>query len=390
MQYNRINITGDFYFPNRCETNFIKENIDPNISNLFKESDLNIWNLESPFNEEKNKKKILKKGTHIKNHLSSVNVLKHLNIHLLTLANNHIKDYGNAGIENTLEYSKENNLDTIGAGLNIKDARKIYYKKLKSLTIGIINATENEWSIADNESAGANPIDIINISEDIKRAKELADLVIVILHGGHERYSLPSPRIVKTYRFLVDQGANAVVAHHPHCYSGYEIYKNSPIFYSLGNFMFPKNNAVETWYTGFVLELLVDKSLNIQFKLHPYKQCKSSINIEMMNDVDRLNFFENIKNFNEIIDTPEKLEKYWDNYIDSIKSYNLNIFSLKNIFPNRLIRSLIRKIGMDDIFLPEYHLKTVLNYLRCESHRDTSIQCLLSEIKKHEQRSYRS
>ena len=85
-------------------------------------------------------------------------------------------------------------------------------------------------------------ISIIGITKgfcgDIQIAKEDNDLVIVIVHGGREHYQLPTPKQRERFRFYADAGADFVVGHHTHCYSGYEIYKGKPIFYSLGNFIF--------------------------------------------------------------------------------------------------------------------------------------------------------
>lgn len=67
------------------------------------------------------------------------------------------------------------------------------------ITIGIINFCENEWSIAEEDSAGANPMDFIDNAYQIREAKATHDKVIVIVHGDHEYYSLPSPRMQKQY-----------------------------------------------------------------------------------------------------------------------------------------------------------------------------------------------
>jgi poly-gamma-glutamate capsule biosynthesis protein CapA/YwtB (metallophosphatase superfamily) len=76
-------------------------------------------------------------------------------------------------------------------------------------------------------------MDIIDNANQIKEAKATHDKVIVIVHGGHEYYNLPSPRMQKQYRFYADQGADFVVGHHTHCISGYEVYNGVPIYYSL-------------------------------------------------------------------------------------------------------------------------------------------------------------
>ena len=121
------------------------------------------------------------------------------------------------------------------------------------ITIAIINFCENEWSIAEEDSAGANPMDFIDNANQIREAKAVHDKVIV--HGGHEYYNLPSPRMQKQFRFYADQGADIVIGHHTHCISGNEVYNGVPIYYSLGNFLFTKNNTNEDWYTGLLLQV---------------------------------------------------------------------------------------------------------------------------------------
>ena len=132
----------------------------------------------------------------------------------------------------------------------MSDASKYITLEKDGLKIAIINFCENEWSIAEAGSPGANPMDIIDNASQIKSAKESHDKVIVIVHGGHEYYNLPSPRMQKQYHFYADQGADIFVGHHTHCISGNEVYKGVPIYYSLGNFLFTMNNSNNEWYTG--------------------------------------------------------------------------------------------------------------------------------------------
>ena len=228
--------------------------IDKKVIDLFEQSDYNIVNLEAPVTDSETK--TLKTGPNLKaDRDSTLNVLQTLQIDAVTLANNHVLDYGEQGIADTLQFCKDNNIDTVGAGMNLSEAFKTLYIDSKEGKIAIVNFAENEWSAATADSAGFNPMDIIDNSYQIKKAKEIADYVVVIVHGGHEYYNLPSPRMQKQYRFYAEQGADIVVGHHTHCISGYEEYKGVPIYYSLGNFLFTENSTNDDWYTGLVLEI---------------------------------------------------------------------------------------------------------------------------------------
>src|SRR6185369_4870371 len=111
--------------------------------------------------------------------------------------------------------------------------------------------------------------------------------VIVIIHGGHEYYHLPSPRMVKQYRFYAENGADAIIGHHTHCTSGYEVYKNVPIFYSLANFLFTLNSKHECWYTGLILQLEISQHKDISFELYPIKQQRKNFNVEFLQDTEK-------------------------------------------------------------------------------------------------------
>jgi len=132
--------------------------------------------------------------------------------------------------------------------------------------IGVINACEHEFSIADNEHGGSNALDLINMQEDITEVRKEADFVVLILHGGIEQYHYPTPRMKRWYRHFVDLGADAVVNHHQHCINGYEVYKGKPIFYGLGNFYFPwgSQSRPDSWKYGYAVRLNLDHEISLK------------------------------------------------------------------------------------------------------------------------------
>ena len=151
----------------------------------------------------------------------------------------------------TLMYLNDKQADFVGGGNSLRQASETLYKSIDGHTLAVINCCEHEFSIATETSSGANPLNPIQQYYKIQEARKNADYVLVIVHGGHEHYQLPSPRMKETYRFFVDAGADAVVNHHQHCYSGYEVYNGKPIFYGIGNFLFDREGVRNSiWNEG--------------------------------------------------------------------------------------------------------------------------------------------
>lgn len=96
-------------------------------------------------------------------------------------------------------------IDFVGAGRNIREAAKIFYRNIEEKRLAIINCCEHEFSIATEISGGANPLNPIQQYYAILEARKFADFVLVIVHGGHEHFQYPSPRMLETYRFLLMQ-----------------------------------------------------------------------------------------------------------------------------------------------------------------------------------------
>lgn len=102
----------------------------------------------------------------------------------------------------TLSACRENSLDTVGGGDDLKEASKILYKVVNGRILTIINCCEHEFSIATESSAGSNPLIHTRQYYAIQKAKEKAIYVLVIVQGGYEHYQMPSIRMQETYRFF--------------------------------------------------------------------------------------------------------------------------------------------------------------------------------------------
>lgn len=325
-------------------------------------ADYSIVNLECPVVED-DSAPIEKDGPNLKCSKKTIEALKWTGFDCFTLANNHFFDFGEAGVSYTLLQCELNEIDTVGGGKNLDEASHILYRKIAGQTLAVINCCEHEFSIADKDKAGSNPLNPIKQYYSILEAKSKADFVLVIVHGGNEMFQLPTPRMIETYRFFVDAGADAVVNHHQHCYSGYEIYKEKPILYGLGNLCFDNPSyRDEIWNYGYMVTIDFSKN-NISITLHPYRQCSNNPNVELLSDVF---FYKDIKKLNEIITNPVLLETNVKAFYDSCVKRYIRIFEP---FNNRYFLSAQQR-GLLPSFISKRRKIVANNYICCESHRE--------------------
>jgi poly-gamma-glutamate capsule biosynthesis protein CapA/YwtB (metallophosphatase superfamily) len=381
MSKTELLFCGDFVISEGIS--YQKNNINSCVLDMFKSSDFNVVNLECPVTDATNSNKINKTGPHLKGNSNDIEkILKELKIDLVTLANNHVLDYGKKGLKDTINFCNSNNINHLGAGENLNSSNKAFRKKINGINISILNFAENEWSSAKENEAGANPLDVIDNVEQIKEEKNNTDIVIVIIHGGHEFYSLPNPRMVKQYRYYADNGADLIIGHHPHCISGSEVHNGTPIHYSLGNFIFTKPSKYADWYTGLILKVVIDKDKKISCEPIPTFQDKTDYSIKLHKEENKKNVLKSIENYSNIIKDKSKLKEEWNKYVALKSDTYLNIFSPLTFINNNLLRAIFYKIKVYKFIKSKNTLKLYLNLMRCEAHSDLSKAIIEKKIKK--------
>ena len=326
--------------------------------NIIKSADYSLVNFESPI-IEKDYKPIKKCGPNLGCTADAANAIKYAGFTAVTMANNHILDYGMNGLYKSIECCRNIGLDVVGVGGNLQEAERILYFEKTGKILAIINCCEHEFSIATETSGGANPLNPIRQYYAIQEAKKKADYVLVIVHGGHEHYQLPSPRMQETYRFFINAGADAVVNHHQHCYSGYEIYNGKPIFYGLGNFCFDHNGIPPNkWTEGYMVE--IDFNTDVTYRILPYCQYRNDATIDLLKEDS---FNDNIEYLNEIIRNEKSLnEAITDFYKNNTKNLECIFMPIKNRYLNYIWSKFYPKIISDKTRM------SILAHLQCESH----------------------
>jgi len=238
-----ILIAGDLVPTKTNEGLFVKGEMSSllgdTLNELFQKADVSSVNLECPLTT--NDTPIAKCGPNLRALPETIKGIKALNPTVIGLANNHILDYGEKGLLDTLSLLSDNDIPYVGVGKNLKDAaQSIHVVEKKGWRIGFYACAEHEFTIVTEKRPGANPFDPLETGDIVKSLKDECklDILIVLYHGGKEYYQYPSPGLQKVCRHLVQKGADLVVCQHSHCIGAYEHYSSGDIVYGQGNFIF--------------------------------------------------------------------------------------------------------------------------------------------------------
>ena len=341
---------------------------------IIQDSDYSIVNFECPVVEGE-AEPIKKYGPALRTHKGAIDSIKYAGFDCATLANNHFKDFGVSGCEATISELKAQSIDYVGGGLNLAEAQQILYKEIKGKKIAIVNFCENEFSIATDSEAGAAPMDVVDNYHQISEARKNADYVLVIVHGGHEYYQLPSPRMKKLYRYYIELGADAVVNHHQHCYSGYEYYCEKPIIYGLGNLCFDSKGYRDSiWNYGYCAKLGFGEKITLE--LIPYIQCGEAPIVKLLQD--RVEFDLNINRLNSIISEDAELKRQFALWTEKQATGKMNVFAS---YHNRYLNAAANRNYIPRL-ITKQEVAALVNHICCEAHRDTTIGVLTTLMNK--------
>ncbi len=194
---------------------------------------------------------------------AAVKVLNRMHADIWNICNNHIMDAKEFGIKSTLDFAKENNVKTIGAGMNIDEARKPVILD-EAGGIGMFGVGyQRACRKADVDKPGCYSwSDLEAIQNTINEIKAKCRWCIVVAHAGEEFTPLPSPYTRERYHKYLEMGADIVVAHHPHVPMNYETVGDKVIFYSLGNFIFDTDYQRSQYNTEFGLTVKINFTEN--------------------------------------------------------------------------------------------------------------------------------
>ena len=241
-----IAFAGDVMFEGMIEPQLAADPeglLDP-IAPVFAEADLAVANLETAITEGGDP---APKGFTFRAPASGLTALQRAGIDVVSLANNHGMDYGQSGLEDTLDAADEAGLPLIGAGRDLDDAFAPYTATIRGREIAVIGATQvldsaffDTWA-ADVDRPGLASAKFERealLIDAVTEAREQADTVVVYLHWGVEGERCPSERQQGLAERLADAGADIVVGAHAHRLQGTGMLDGTLIDYGLGNFVF--------------------------------------------------------------------------------------------------------------------------------------------------------
>lgn len=294
-----------------------------------------------------------------------------------SLANNHVRDGGDRGLSDTLAACRAAGLATVGAGMRLTEAEEPLVVQAGGVRVAVVAAAEREFSVAGHDSPGAAPLDPWRIGGRIREATQQAEVVVAIVHGGAEMAPLPRPGLTQACRLLVDMGAAAVVCHHSHVPGGTEVYRDAPIVYGLGNFLFPTHTLQpEDWYRGYLVSLVLDMSGVATVRLIPYAQDVRGLAVRALAPADADLFLAEVARLSATIADPLALQAAWCSFAREQRRYALGVL----LGLSRAERGLMRLGVWPSWRRRRRSLAQVYDLFTCESHRELIETLLQKEL----------
>ena len=342
------------------------------ICSLFANADYRICNLEGALTDRPGNCE--KTGPRIYAPRAVLNGYVKLGIDCCTLANNHITDAGDQGVIDTLDTLDKADILHLGAGINSNSICHFKTIVVGNKRIVLYNVAETMFNEPSSDKAGAYLYDEYLVCRELEDLKSRCDYLIVIYHGGLEKYRYPSPQTRKRFHRMVDCGANIILSQHTHCVGSEEYYKGAYLLYGQGNFLFRCFNDGFS-NTGLILELeFSDNGFVVKKHL-----------VDAIGDTVRYNENQDFNSFNARsahISDEEFLAQQFSAYCLNELPVYLKAFKGK-YFGYRILRRFFPKIYRW-ISLHRYdrvQLLFTLHSLRSEQNREIAIEGIKTYLK---------
>jgi hypothetical protein len=347
---------------------------------LFLECAITVANLECPLIDRMSP--ILKVGPNLGAPTCCANGLSSLPLHCINLANNHIRDHGPTGVLTTLRSLDAAKIDHFGAGENLDEASRVLIREAHGIRIGFLGVADREFSIADEKTPGAAPLDEISIYNTLTRCKKTWDVLIVLVHSGISGYCYPSPRLQRICRFIADLGANAVFCQHSHCIGTYEVYAGSLIVYGQGNFIFGQRGISmnRQWNEGILVRLSLDHNGIRGYTFVPFTQRNTGVGVERLAGKKAQVVLNEIDERSRNLGDSSWVQRRWLEYCHAMqKQYFLEIAGYSPL-ARRILRRITDALQLSWPSIPADRRIQIGNLIRCGDHREVLETLLLDRL----------
>ena len=212
------------------------------VASVLQKADLAFANLETPVSV---RGEPADKMFAFRSKPAALGGLSYAGIDGVSLANNHILDYGQTAMLDTLIHLDKYKIGHTGAGKNIEEAYKPYTKTVKGKRIAMLGVSRvlsgPSWYAGKNSPGAASAYTPEPLMSAIKQSAKDNDYTIVYIHWNEEFKDYPEKYARTLAKQMIDSGADIILGAHSHCLMGIEYYKHKPIYYSLGNFVFNRS-----------------------------------------------------------------------------------------------------------------------------------------------------
>lgn len=284
-------------------------------------------------------------------------------VQAVSLANNHIRDCGDAGVISTLEACKRVGLETFGTGRDLAEASIEHRFEVAGKQIAIVSFCEREFNYIHDGRMGGKALDVYEDFDRLRALKTEVDYLIVLFHGGIEHHRYPSPLLQKKCRKMVECGANLVLCQHSHCIGTYETYQYGHILYGQGNSIFGYRKGNKMWNEGLVVSVDVADSFKIE--LIPTETAEGG---QIKLATENSDILSSIHERSKHVDDPAFIAQQWQTFCRCQETDYLPLlwgWSVTMVRVNRILKNLFAKLLVSKRPRNVSH-----NLIRCDAHRE--------------------
>lgn len=317
---------------------------------LWKDADARILNLETVLADEGTP--ITKAGPNLRADTACAAALQKLDLTAVCLANNHIFDFGPEGLEST--QAALENTPHFGAGSNLHEASQ-------ALWLGdtaVYACAEREFSAAGESTPGANPFDPLTSFDHVEALAKKAQRVIVLYHGGLEKYRYPTPNLQRICRKFAEKGASLVICQHSHTVGCMEMYAGGTIIYGQGNLLFTRYRD-EHWRTGLLIGVDTE---TMELSFVPLEQTECGVRVSQDENI--------LAGFRA-----RSQEILQPGFVENAFRQRARQADYEKKFFGRLGRY-VRKLKMTERLMDRRSAAGVINLFECDTHRELAAEML--------------